>query len=80
MTCRCNDLRRELSRLLRAVKRDQCASLERRLLIPESDVEWPEDFDFEELDRADDEELAANKSLRRAMRRARALLRETKKS
>jgi hypothetical protein len=33
MTCRCNDLRRELLRLLRAVKRDRFASMCRDRLI-----------------------------------------------
>jgi hypothetical protein len=67
MTCRCSDLRLALLALVRANRIHADSELNERFLTIEPGAPWPE-------------ETESAKALRRAMRRARVLLRETKKS
>lgn len=58
------ELAETLRALLVASKRDRDASDNALCLLPEQDTEWPEGYDFEALEAAHDEELAARQSLR----------------
>ena len=79
MTCRCRDLRRALLGLVRAIKREREDSAEAAVLRPEQDTIWPKGFNFEALERADENAMFSDRALRISIRRARRLLRETRK-
>lgn len=76
--CRCRDLRRALLWLVRATTRARDAVLDAQSFLPD-DTKWPEDTDFEALEKAHTEEQDSRDELCRSLRHARRLLLETRK-
>jgi len=59
-----------IQQLIAAVRRDQDARNDRAILIPEQDTEWPDGYDFSELEKADDECEAAQDTLEQLLKLA----------